>query len=654
MKSKLKIASNVLILALLTTSCSSAGSVEAINSLRKQPAKTLQEVMDDSKESMNYGSFSQRAAVKDYKDAFNSVTSDEEAKCTELLRTVLNEYNTGELSIVSKPLYDYLKASVDDLRLSGQKLDKIKKYNGYYFVTANFDTFPNTQGQFTSDAKYVGLDNIMYRVTDGYGNISTEIDGAWVSAISGYLNGKDTATTNAEVPQVETQAEVETQGQEQGEAEGTETAETAQVETVPTEAEVQEVKKAGSKSEDSVYTKNLRQLPYDVDDYESTFGGSTARMAYFPDLNSVYQTVDNEGIVGNGCYNEGINGLVAYEFDRSKLQGTMQITFVFEQDELNKDTMNYIFSYVENYNSGYSEFSDKHQDFLNVPDFVQEQIGIKVEELDRLTNNADIAGMMRKDTIEDAGLAFKLAEYRSSTEINNYTTKVLGVVGRVGNSYLVKAERTVAESPVQTAYVSQYKQIVYYVVRQRDVDFVINDIYTESVELTKQPTIYEISSKYRQLVALNLSGDVPENLQKDITDNVLNKLAEYSTGRVLGEVGGDTGMYSIFDSDSTVLTKERLEYLNSWLRGLLLKRGVDTKATMTIKPVQWISGYDTQVELLTKELIEFNGTGKGIYLENYYVVSNFSNRWVIDDIQNVVQREVEGQELELLKSDFAK
>lgn len=646
------------LLGVMTTACATDAKLNRIQALREQPAKTLQEVMDDSKQAMNYTSFSQRTALNDYKDAFSSVTPDEEKKCTELLSSVLTEYKNGTLHEVSSDLYEYLKSSVDDLAITGQKVNRIKKFNGYYFVTVDFNTEPNQLGQFNEYSKYVGLDNIMYKVTSADGDITTEIDGTWLSAIKDYLGTK---TGQNDTP-VQTTAVQETTTAEQGEQGATseqettvaqtESSSTAPETTASTTVAVENVTTGDKKEDTTQFTQQLRHLPYDVADYESTLGGSTARMAYFPKLSTVYQPVmDNNKITGNGCYNEGVSGLTVYGFSRDKLHGTLQITFVFEQDELNKDIMKYLFAYTEGYNSGYTDFEEANSTFLNVPDFVSEQIGIKVEELDRLVNDKDIAGLMYKETIEDAGLAFKLAQYGCTTEINNYTTKVLGVVGRIGNSYLVKAERTVAECPKDLGYVSQYKETVYYVIRQKDVNFVINDVYTANKVLTKQPSIYEINSKYRQLVALNLSGDVPEDLQSDITDNVLNKLAEYSTSRITGEVGGDTGMYSVFDGDKTILSAERLEYLNSWLRGILLKKG--TPSTMSIKAVQWVNGYTTQVELLTKELVEYTGTDTGTYLENYYVVSNFGGKWVIDDIQNITQKEVSGAELQQLKADFA-
>ena len=75
-------------------------------------------------------------------------------------------------------------------------------------------------------------------------------------------------------------------------------------------------------------------------------------------------------------------------------------------------------------------------------------------------------------------------------------------------------------------------------------------------------------------------------------------------------------------------------------------------ATLTIVPVEWIGGFDTQVELTTKELIEYEGVDLGLYLENYYVVSHFGNQWVIDDIQQITERELSGEDLAKVKEGF--
>lgn len=674
-----KVMSLALIMAMSAslTACKGSNELTEINATNKQAFRTLQEVMDDRTAGLQFSSFSQRTAITDYKAQFNSTSQENQQRCLDLLTKVLVEHNKteGPYEYMTTGSHDYLKAVLDDVTLSNPKAESLKEFSGYFFLTVNFDVAPNDLGKFKNYANYVGLDNCIIHYVDGAGNMIDSVDANWITQVTNYYNaGKaeiekipvfvENVVNEPIIPPAETQPqETEPQVDENGNPvtppEGTQDDTTQEAYTPQAQDPATDTGDNGTfeqrraVGDADVYSENLRKLLFNAKNYETVFGGSSTSISYFPELNYVFQPTTGTGntvLAGNGCYNEGMNGLREYNFDRSNIGGTMRITFVFSQDELDKDKMTYIFPYIEDYTTT-TEFD--YTKYINVPDFVEEQVRVKIEELDRLTNNSDINGLMKEETIEDAGLAFRLAQYGNSADINNFTTKVLGVVDRKGSSYLVKAERTVAESPRDVGYVSQYKDTMYFVLRQKDVDFYINDMWLAKRELTKQPTIYEISPRYRQLVALNLSGEVSDEQKATIKTEVFDKLAEYGTKRILGEVGGLEGIYSVFDGDTTILSEERLEYLNSRIRGLLVKKGTNNPATFKIIPVQWLNGYETQVEVITKELIEYEGKDSGTYMENYYVVSHFGNRWVIDDIQTITETVVDGSDFQRLKADFA-
>lgn len=702
----------LIVLAMLSaisiTGCSrGTDELALVQAKSVQPIRSLQQVMDTNAESMKYSSFSQRTAVKDYKANYNVVSSTQAEKCYDMLTKVLTELNKNtnyDYEVIDKENHDYLKNILDDLVLENPRAESLKEFSGYYFLTVEFATKPNSLGNFLSSANYAGLDNCFIHTETG----DAILNDSWITEAIKQINNRRTAlgetpynvflsVNSNEVynkPE-ETQPEVsdtnENEGNdtdiidESGTDVGTDTENDLDSnntgETLPNGTQPESItdntgevyipaNKAIGNSD--IYNENLRKLEYNIDEYESILGTSLNTIAFMPDLSMVYQSAYSTGALsGDGCYNEGMSGLRDFGFDRSEVNpytyktskgestincsGLAHITFVFKQDELDKESLNFVLAYLEDYASNNS-FIEKHdtQNYLTVPDFVEKQLKIKIEELDRLTNNGDANGLLKLNTIEDAGLGFKLSQYRNVADITTYSTEYKGVLERKGNVYLVALERTIADSPKDLGYVAQYKEKGFAVIRQKDLDFYINDVFTSSKELTKQPTIYEISQQYRQLVNLNLADEVPDEVKQAIVTTVLNDWSYYSNKRILASTNDidGYGMYEQFNDNTATLSDERLEYINSKMRGYLVAKGTKEKSTLFIKPVTWIDGTEEQVELITKEFINYPSYKEGTYLECYYLLSHFGNRWVIDDIQVFNNRMVSGEDYNLLLQEF--
>jgi hypothetical protein len=683
------------------TGCSPmSDELQAVQQLSTKSIRSLQQVMDTNAEGMKYSSFSQRTAVADYKASYNAVSETQRQKCYSLLTTVMAEHNKNgniESEIMSQEQHDYWKNLLDDVVLENPRAQSIKEFSGYYFLTVEFTTRPNGLGSFLAAANYLGLDNCFKHDADA----EPVLNEIWIAQAFKEINaqreaeGKDTYQTfvTAESSQVYTQVEEtepvveeetvseDTEGTTDTEGENTEDAEADVEETeavteetvVDNQSQNVYVSENQALGDSDIFNENLRKLEYDVDEYESILGSSQTGVAFMPHLYQVYQSATPQGAIsGDGCYNEGVSGLREFGFVRDELtpysftdstgasktvdvSGTAHITFVFQQNELDKDKMDYVLAYLEDYKSNNS-FIEKYDttNYLAVPDFVQTQIEIKVEELDRLINNGDINGLMRLDVIEDAGLALKLAQYRNSADITSYTTEVKGVLAREGNVYLVEVERTIADTPKDTGYVGQYKERAYLVVRQKDLDFYINDIFTASRELTKQPQISEISQSYRQLVNLNLSDREIATVAEEIKSTVLNDWIYYCNKRIIGADGvEDYGMQGQFNTNTSVLSDTRFEYINSKMRGILLAKGLDHPGLYKVKVLEWIGGTEEQVEFTTEELISYSGTDTATKLTCYYIVSHFGNRWVIDDIKIINQEELSGEGYTTAQQNFS-
>jgi hypothetical protein len=222
-------------------------------------------------------------------------------------------------------------------------------------------------------------------------------------------------------------------------------------------------------------------------------------------------------------------------------------------------------------------------------------------------------------------------------------SKVNRVVGRSDHKYLVEVETLVNEGPKETDTVGTYVYKGYMVIQQENTEFHITDYVMTSMSMEKEPQIDMDNTILKRLAALNLTGEVSDEAKAGITD-LLEDLYTGSTERKLQD------MYKCFNTDTNLLSSTHREYLNSQLRGWLTKLGVDVPATYTGTVSQWIGGADDQAELFTTELIDYEGKNKGLYMQNYYLVSAYEDRWVIDEMKVIESKDVSGEELESIRN----
>ena len=127
-----------MLMALSTLSgCSQTSEdLEAVQSLSRQPYRSLQRVLDTNAEGMKYSSFSQRTAVEDYQANYNKVSAEKQTKYIEFLSQILAEHNKNtdyNVDLVSQENHDYWKNLTDDMILENPRALQIKEYSGYYF-----------------------------------------------------------------------------------------------------------------------------------------------------------------------------------------------------------------------------------------------------------------------------------------------------------------------------------------------------------------------------------------------------------------------------------------------------------------------------------------------------------------------------------------
>lgn len=410
-------------------------------------------------------------------------------------------------------------------------------------------------------------------------------------------------------------------------------------------------------SEDAIndsYANNVRQLLYDVKLFNKVVGSSHEQMACVPYVSMVYNPVEPQGsLSGYGIFSEGAYGLKDFGYDRTKYgTGTMKITFVFKQNPQRRDRFDYSYCYINEYKTNIS-LEDKD---VTQSSYIDGMLDVVIERADRAFSNKDSAGLMSKEIYEPSDLGLRELELRNSSNVLAYMTKRVKTLDRKNKEYLVELERTSELSPKGLGTTARYKDKYYAVIRQDGVEFKINDIVWVSRDIERIPEPNSDDSIIRRLTSLNLSGDVSEQAKIDINDMFKKLSIGVNEKRREDSVGEDGkpvyGVYGRFDSDTSLLSTEKSEYLKSKLTTRLNRFGSDKNWNLNIRVAEWLGGYNDQVELETEELYTYEGLDKGIYVKNYYLVSHYGKEWVIDDIIAIEENEVSGAELEQLKQSF--
>lgn len=446
-------------------------------------------------------------------------------------------------------------------------------------------------------------------------------------------------------------------------SEGTGTgADTSEGETTNPAGEGESEPEAPSEKGDVIVSNSVtpdsRKVHLDIDLINKVVGASTNRSSFLPELGLVYNKPDT-GFGGYGIYPEGSNGLKIFGYNRENLKGKIVLRYVFKDSvDGTADIEGTNIYCIENEISTGFNVSDKN---VILPEFLTSQLEQLIERADRCHINCDLPGLMGGNIYEDKGAALLRGYADIHTNTLKYMSKIRQVLARdiANNAYLLEVETTVTEGPASTDSYGTYTDKSYVVVQQLASKFIITDWVKVSRKLAVEPEIDPDTATLKRLVALNLSGDVSDETRVEIK-NLLGALYTAGTNRLLRgpkEItnGGQTiklekGMYDCFDNDPSMLSTEKLEYMNSQLRNTLIKYGANTSSLYTGTVTEWIGGYVNQAEFTTEELVTYTGTGEGQYMQVYYLVSKMNDNWVIDERKIIDEYKVSGTDLENIKA----
>ena len=669
--------------SLLVTAC---GSYD-YSKIPYEPFLTRQEAVDYYSNQMSYDSIVKRSAVKSGKIEWNKVPDNVADKLWAETSKVIttHQLNQGYEGEMTRYMHDYLKLTLDGLVLEepdGGFTYTEAENRGYYFVTVDFKTKLNKLGNLKGEANYVGINGaIIDNTVDGTIEVPVLNTGYMTSALAkmneyrekNRLNpypeyGDSFTNSSSDEGVIETIDASDAEGNTVIEEANTDenTVETEQAldengnpienitSNLDTDIDTNDYEYTDNKEEaiNNSYANNIRQLVYNVKEFNKVVGSSNEQMAAVPYIDMVYEPVEPIGsLSGYGVFSEGSYGLRDFGYDREKYgTGNIKITFVFKQNSQKRDKFDYSYCYINEYTTNI-QMEDKN---ITQSSYIDGAIDIAIERADRAIIDKDSSALMGKGIFEPSDLGLRELTLRNSSNMLSFMTKRVKTLDRKDKEYLVELERTSESSPRGLGNTAKYKDKYYAVIRQDGVDFKINDIVWVSRTLERIPEPDGDDSITRRLTSLNLSGEVTDQAKAEITE-MMSKLASGINGRTANDKVGEDGapvygIYSRFDEDKALLSTEKGEYLKSKLLTRMNKYGSDRGVSVNIKFTEWLGGYNDQVEFEVEELYLYDGIDKGVYVKNYYLVSHYGSEWVIDDIVPIDEKEVSGADLEQYKS----
>lgn len=419
-------------------------------------------------------------------------------------------------------------------------------------------------------------------------------------------------------------------------------------------------------TEDTEIKQNYTQLVpdsrksiIDVHQVNSAVGISLKQKAQVPDLATIYEIPANKGVIsGYGIYPAGLEGLTVFGFDRTKLAGKATLRYVFKDalDGTNEILGVNIYCINENITTGYNTSDTEVQ----LSDVMMTELEKMVERSDRCIVNNDIEGLMSGNVYEDIGVGILTGYKSKSTNTLKYMSTIKNVLARdvTNDSYLLDVETTVIDGSKSADAYGTYRDKYYMVVQQQGADFKIVDNLRMSRTVVKEPQITTDSVLDKRLIALSLSDKVDEDTQNSILE-LLTNLYEASSHRALGR-SEDGKCYSYydddkelklsmeecFDSDTKLLSSSQYNYLLSQLQSDLIDKGINVRGTMYGTVINWIGAYADQAEFVTDEMIVYEGQNEAKYFRVYYLVSNFNDKWVIDERRILDEEDISGSDID--------
>ena len=613
------------------------------------PPLTKQEVIDYYTKALEFDKIiAKKAARATYELAeVDESTKQKILKAQKIIEGELFKHDYVPGSALTKTQHHYIKAVIDDKQLIRQSVERIERSVDFYIIDVRYDYFPKTPGVILETAHNLGIHGAFKSGPAG-DHLDQEYFRVANAKVWKYLNEipkQSLIDLDKPITPIETPQQEETQDKAQQEtAQQEETQDKAEQETTQQEVVQQVTPKSQKQTEGrKEFNRDFglwKRTPLkNINIYNKIMGSSITNTAFMPELSLVFKPSGvAETMAGYGIYPEGNAGMKLFGFERYDMRGSAVLRYVFKSEVGRPSKLKAVAVYPLYITA---KFEPKEKDLI-LPEFITQEIEKIIDRYDRALANNDITALMSGNITRDVGVAIRNGFFQNHVYLTRHISKVNKVLDRKGNYYLVEIETLTLECPKGTRLNAGYKIKSLVVAEQRGENFVINDILTLTKQLIEEPQLEHESFIKRRLAALDLQGEIDKKSKEEIKQ-LLNDLYEASTKRSLHAI------YSCFNDNVELLPSSKKEYLNSRLRGWLIKEGIEVPATYKGVVKEWLGGSEVQAEFITVELIEYVERNKGQYMEMYYLVSNMDGRWVIDEIKPLEIKIVSGSELKNIK-----
>lgn len=384
----------------------------------------------------------------------------------------------------------------------------------------------------------------------------------------------------------------------------------------------------------STETKNNFDGNLDVKAYNNILGASLSETALMPTIDMVFTPSGTGGkLSGYGIIAQGNTALSSFGINRNKTKMDMEVRYVLSRD-ISDGAVHLQDLYVKN--KEIDGIADIESDSI-FPEFIETEIGIVVDRADRIRANNDITGLANSKVYSDLRNAIYWGHLGNNVNYDP-VSEVTRYIDRNNNFYLVEVVTNYTEDIKNDKGGQGIFQETYLVVVEQkllDSELVIADWMCTDRKTLVEPQIDFGDNIAKRFEYLSLAGQVPENVKEPIRETLQSLYSK-------GQEKNWNDYYSMLNTDTELLSKTRRDNIYLTVKGWLNRRGQEKDVEYVGAVTDWLSGTSNQVELITQELIIYDNTNKAQLMTNYYLLSNFNDVWVIDELKNIELEDIEG------------
>lgn len=563
---------------------------------------------------------------------------------------------------LKREAFETMKIFMDDRAYTRSDIIYTGAASENYIVDVVYTGIPKSEGNVKEDAKYLGihgafkLDELSASYVDRDFIKTMEKEVARDKTLEGLINGDVIADdiadrgmridTPAEVNNKTTENEVARdntlEGLVNGDVIDNDITDSGMKIDTPAEVNNNTTNNASANNDTNGNTSDgIIDNAIDITTYNNSMGASITQTAFMPALDLVFKKANSGGKLGGyGIYAQGSNGMGSFGFNRKDSRAKMTVRYILERNFLDDSKVSLHSMYIKDFKmEGVPQLDTIEKDIF--PQFIMDKIAETIDRSDRVKSNRDITGLANGEVYYDLRNAI-LWGHKANNNVFTHISQVDNYLKRNGNFYLVEVSTNVfSDIKNDKAGQAHYKDKYVVLIEQKQLEeeFVIVDWMRVGRETIVEPKLEFRNQKAQRYGEISLAGTVPE----DIKPQVRGVMQDYYA---MANEANWNGVKEYYNKDVEILSSTDREDIFSTVTKWCGKFGFGNEVTWKIRSsvIDWVGGTDSQVELISQELITYAGTDYSQLITSYYVLSKFENEWSIDDMRVIESTELSGDD----------